>query len=309
MTPAGHLLSGYLVGEWLAGRRYEKRERRLIVATAIAGAIAPDADVIFGLLGGWAGASLHRSFSHSVLGAVGLGLLVAAVFRRHRRILFAAASLGVMSHVLLDALNVWGVQLLWPYFWYLTGNLIHERDLIALALIAVAALVAARGRRRAAAVWLVLALPAYLAVQTAWRHHTRELAAGDLAGRRFTVHPTGRLRCGWIALSAGEGDLAVHCATSPWTSRLTPAQSVPLLDSEFTRASSSSPAVREFVTKVAFPYPIQQEAADGSVLVIWRDLRETFEQGPDGVPTGIHVLLSPQGEILSESHRWWLKLW
>lgn len=308
MTPAGHLLSGYLVGDWLAAGR-EPQCRRLVLATALAAAIASDGDVVFGLLGGWVGASVHRGLTHSLLGALGFGLLVGAVFHRHRRVLFAAGCLGVLSHIWWDALNVWGVQLLWPGPWYLRGNLVHERDVWALAILVAGTALHWRGRRRAAVVWLAVAIPAYLATQTFWRHHTLQRAHADLAGRRVEVYPTGQIRCAWIAVSAGAADLAVHCAPTPWAAGLAPVSRVPVRDDFFTHASQSSPIVREFLEKIAFPYAEEKPTPDGGALVIWRDLREAYEQGVQGVPTGIHVLLGPQGVILSERHQWWLKLW
>jgi membrane-bound metal-dependent hydrolase YbcI (DUF457 family) len=308
MTPAGHLLSGYLVGDWL-GAGHDLRSRRIILATAVAAGVAPDGDVVFGLLGGYWGSGLHRSFSHSLLGALGFGLLAAALFRGRRRVLFAAGFLGALTHVWWDALNVWGVQLLWPVFWYLRVNLVHERDVWALAIVLLASILTWRERRRAAVVWLLIAIPAYLLTQTLWRHHARQLARTDLAGRRAGVYPTGQIRCGWIAVSAGASDLTVHCVPTPWAARLVPISRVPMRDDFFTRATRSSSAVREFLDKVAFSYAEEQPTPDGGALVIWRDLREAYEQGPGGVPTGLHVLLSRDGAILSERHQWWLKLW
>lgn len=309
MTPAGHLLSGYLAGDWLAAGR-EPRSRRIILAAALAAGLAPDGDVIFGLLGGFWGAALHRGFTHSLLAALGFGLLAAALFRRRRRVLFAAGFLGVLSHIFWDTLNVWGVRLFWPALWYLRVNLVHERDLWALIMVLVASVLTWRERRRAAVVWLLIAIPAYLLTQTLWRHHARQLARTDLAGRRADVYPTGQIRCAWIAVSAGVSDLTVHCVPTPWAAGLVPVTRVPALREDFfTRASRSSPAVREFIEKVAFSYADEQPTPDGGALVVWRDLREAYEQGPGGVPTGLHVLLSRDGAILSERHQWWLKLW
>jgi membrane-bound metal-dependent hydrolase YbcI (DUF457 family) len=306
MTPVGHLLSGYVVGDWIAAR--EAKQRVLILGVAAAAGLAPDGDVLLGLLGGWFGASVHRGFTHSLAAAFGLGL-AAALLGRPRRALFAAGFLGVASHIFWDALNVWGVQLFWPSTWYLRGNLVHERDVWALAILAVAGLLALAGRRRVAWIWLASALLAYIGIQAMWRVHAQHLARTELVGRRAGVFPTGQARCGWIVVSAGERDLAVHCISSPWSRLSSPVRTVAVRDDRFTRASRQSPAVREFLDKIPFPYAEQTPAPDGGVLLVWRDLREAYEQGPDGVPTGLHLLLSPQGTILSERHQWWLKLW
>lgn len=81
MTPAVHLLSGYLLGAALG----QGSERRWVMGAALLGAIAPDFDVAAGLLGGWQGAGLHRGATHSFLGAVGFATLAGAV--RHLEVL------------------------------------------------------------------------------------------------------------------------------------------------------------------------------------------------------------------------------
>jgi membrane-bound metal-dependent hydrolase YbcI (DUF457 family) len=307
MTPAGHLLSGYLVGDCLAAGGQGK-SRAWILGVAAAAGLAPDADVVFGLLGGWLGAGFHRSFTHSLAAALGLGA-AAALLGRPRRVLFAAGFLGATSHIFWDALNVWGVRLLWPSARYLRGNLVHERDVGALGILAAAGLLVWTGRRRAGLLWVAAAIPAYIGIHAMWRAHAQHLVRSELPGRRAGVFPTGQARCGWIAVSAGERDLTVQCVSSPWSRLSPPVRTVAVREDHFTRASRQSPAVREFLDKIPFPYAEQTPAPDGGVLLVWRDLREAYEQGPGGVPTGLHLLLSPQGTILSERHQWWLKLW
>jgi len=302
MTPAGHLLSGYLVGEAVGARR------PVVLVVAVAAAIAPDFDVALGLVGGWLGASFHRGVTHSLLAAL-LGAGVAAALLRPRRLVFAACLGGILTHVFWDFFNFWGVQALWPWRRYLSVNLLHEGDRCATLILLVAAVLAWRGRRRAAALWLALLLPAYLAVQVWWRDHARELARIELAGRRAAVYPTPQFTCGWIAFSASSTDLAMDCVPSPLTGRLRRVRTVPLRDDSFTRASQRSPAVREFLEENPFPFAEESAAADGTILVVWRDLREAHLQEPGEVPTGLHVRLDAAGNILSEQHRWWLRVW
>ena len=309
MTPAGHLLSGYLAGEWLAQWAQDRRERFWIVGAGVLGGIAPDFDVVLGLAGGYAGAGLHRSFSHSLLGAFLVAGLMWAAVRPRRAIIFAAGLGGLLSHIFWDAWNFWSVQLLWPLSWSPKWNLIHEGDLYALGIVALAAVLVWKNCRWAAAAVLILLVPSYLIVQLRWRDHARELARRELVGRRAEVYPTGRLRCGWTALSAGEADLRVYCVTSPWTACLEPVFSAPIRDDFFTRASRRSNAVQEFVAKTPFPFAEETPAADGGAVVIWRDLREAYQQKPGAVPTGIHVRLDAAGRILSERHQWWLSVW
>src|SRR6059036_3219049 len=247
MTPAGHLLSGYLAGEWLARG---KRERLSTLGAALFGSIAPDFDVALGLIGGWAGASAHRGASHSLLGAVVLSGIAGALARQW--VAFAACLAGVLTHIFWDSLNFWGVQLLWPARWYVRGDLVHEGDLYALGTMVVAAVLVWKNKRRAALVWLLAVLPLYVAVQLWWRSHARELAARELSGRRTLASPAGQIRCGWIVLSAGESDLSVHCVSSPVAAHLTKLFSTQIRSDFFTRASQRSASVREFLDKNPF---------------------------------------------------------
>src|SRR5713226_4775669 len=102
MTPVGHLLSGYLAGKWTPG---PKNERRRIILAALIGSVAPDVDVVVGLLGGWAGAGVHRGATHSFLGAAVLAGLIALLLRGPRKPLFLAAFAGVLTHIFWDWLN------------------------------------------------------------------------------------------------------------------------------------------------------------------------------------------------------------
>jgi membrane-bound metal-dependent hydrolase YbcI (DUF457 family) len=199
MTPAPHLLSGYLAGKWAPA---EQAARRRVLAAALIGSIAPDFDVAPGLLGGWAGAGLHRGATHSFLGAVILAWLIAALLGRSarplRRPLFLAAWLGVLTHIFWDWLNPWGVVALWPWTHSFRGSLVHEADLYVATILLAAAALTWRGKSKAAVVALAIGLPAYVAVQWQWRDQARELARVELSGRRAGVYPTNNLRCGWL---------------------------------------------------------------------------------------------------------------
>lgn len=309
MTPAGHLLSGYLVGEFVAAASPAGTPRRWVVGAALLGSITPDFDVLFGVFGGWAGAGAHRGVTHSFLWALFVAGAVALAGRGYRWRLSVAAFAGVLTHIFWDWLNYWGVRPLWPWMKSFRGNLLHEGDLYTTAILLAASVLLWKNRRRAAVVTLAAVLPAYLLVQLWWRDHTRELAAAELAGRRAAVCPTSRLRCGWIALSAGESDMSVHCVSSPLAPRLRLVRSVATRDDFFTRASEQSPVVREFREKIAFPFADVEPAENGGALVMWRDLRVAYEEDPAAAPAGLRVRLDAAGRILSERHRWKLSLW
>ncbi len=82
---------------------------------------APDLDVVSGLGGSVAYIEWHRNITHSLIGLPVMALvtvgIVAAVVRRKLPWLRAwlIALVGVVSHVVLDLTNVYGVRLLLPF--------------------------------------------------------------------------------------------------------------------------------------------------------------------------------------------------
>jgi inner membrane protein len=103
------------------------------MACLLVAAHVPDVDILFAATGGLSYLEHHRTWSHSLIGAAGLGAAVGAVFWKRaqrrppdpasafplRRFLLIG-SLGGLSHALLDWLNPYGVQILWPFrrTWY-----------------------------------------------------------------------------------------------------------------------------------------------------------------------------------------------
>ena len=309
MTPAGHLLSGYLAGALAAGDLPDRRERLYVTAAGVVAGIAPDFDVVLGLVGGYAGAGLHRGVTHSLVGALVLGGLAAVLLHRTRWAAFCAAAGGVLTHIFWDSLNFWGARVIWPWKRYSGANLMHEGDWIALAAVAIGAMLVWRGRRRAAIAWLALTVPAFLGFQVWCRGQARELARTELPGRRAEAFAASQLDCRWVVLSEGGGDMRAHCFSSPFAKALRPVLTVPVRDDFFTRASQSSASVQEFVTKCPFAFAEEYPAADGATVVVWRDLREASQQGREESPTGLRIEIDSAGQIRSERHNWWLKAW
>ncbi len=306
MTPAAHLLSGYLVGEWQASG---EKERWRAVAAAVVAGIAPDFDVVLGLLGGWAGSGAHRGATHSLTLAPLFAWLIAKVVRGPRRPVFLAALGGIISHIFWDWLNPWGAILFWPWMRSFRGNLVHEGNLYVLGLLLGSAVLVWRGRRVAAAVLLLELLPVFLLVQIWWRDHARGLAAAQLAGRRALVYPAPDLACGWIALSAGSADMSVACVASPVARRLRPVFTTPVRGDFFVQASERSPVVQDLREKIPFAFAEVRPLKNGGAVVLWRDLRVAYREPKDADPTGLQVELDAHGKIVSEHYRWWLRLW
>lgn len=130
-----HSLLGALAGEALA--RFvpparsllpETTRRGLYVSLMVVGSNLPDLDSLYaGITGGTLGYLLHhRGHTHTIIGAVGLALLmygIALWWLRWRRIphnvfdrwcLAGIALLAPLLHVVMDATNEYGVHPFWP---------------------------------------------------------------------------------------------------------------------------------------------------------------------------------------------------
>jgi membrane-bound metal-dependent hydrolase YbcI (DUF457 family) len=308
MTPAGHLLSGYMAGGLAAAGVTGRRERFTIIGVGVLAAIAPDFDVAFGLVGGYLAAGWHRGATHSFLAVVLAGALAAALLPGMRRAAFLAGAGGVLTHLFWDGMNFWGVCLFWPRLRYFSTGLLHEGDWIALGIAAVGAALVWQDRRTAAVVFLAASLAAYLAFQMKSREHARGLVRTELYGRRTGVYPSRELGCGWVVLSEGEGDLRVHCL-APFGRQLRERLVVHRKGGFFTQASRLSPSVQEFLHDAPFAFAEEHPAPEGGALVIWRDLREVHQEGDAAVPAGLHIELDSGGRIVRERHRWWLSVW
>jgi inner membrane protein len=125
MDPVCHTLTGALMGE--AGL---KRRTGLATATLIVSANLPDIDVLAHLQGAAAALDFRRGWTHGVLAVAVLPVLltggIVAWDQWGRRTkpgrmpvrpasVLLLAVLGVLSHYLLDFLNVYGIRLLMPF--------------------------------------------------------------------------------------------------------------------------------------------------------------------------------------------------
>ena len=126
MDPVTHVALGACLTHAGFGARLG---RSAAAAGALAG-LAPDADILIAsatdpLLA----VEYHRGFTHAlVFVPLGAALVAAlwlgsAAWRDRRRwpLLWTAAALSYLSHVLLDAATSYGTQLLWPFSPYRTG--------------------------------------------------------------------------------------------------------------------------------------------------------------------------------------------
>jgi len=111
---------GHLVGAWLLGKGFEWfRKEKLhqnVWFFLLLGAIIPDGDFLLNWI---FGVHSHRTFTHSILFAIALGVVAYLVFlniksRNSSQYGFALFT-GVMTHLLFDLPDAYGIPLLWPF--------------------------------------------------------------------------------------------------------------------------------------------------------------------------------------------------
>jgi membrane-bound metal-dependent hydrolase YbcI (DUF457 family) len=113
--PLAHTLVGASLAEALLPWRTPRRNIKVALIACLA--LLPDCDFllvwVFGLAHDW-----HRGFSHSMAFALSFGVLLTALWGRHRLREVAVCTLVLMSHGLLDTLTTIdgrGVELFWPF--------------------------------------------------------------------------------------------------------------------------------------------------------------------------------------------------
>jgi inner membrane protein len=115
MDNVTHTLVGLMLARSGLGRREKGTTLMLLLA-----ANAPDVDVIGGFRGTLAYLDYHRGYTHSLACAPALALaplLVARLVLRTRVTwsAYLACVLGVLSHLLLDWTNIYGIRMLLPF--------------------------------------------------------------------------------------------------------------------------------------------------------------------------------------------------
>ncbi len=127
---------GHLIGAWVLGKTWEgwqqKRLNRVTWFCLLLAGILPDID---NLIDWRFSLEVHRTFTHSFLFALFMGLLfylVFSFFKRNGRKKYAqeiypltigfAFFLGISMHLFLDLFALPGVPLLWPLSYYFGIN-------------------------------------------------------------------------------------------------------------------------------------------------------------------------------------------
>lgn len=145
MDPVTHCLTGAVLGR--AG--FNRKAAHATLAMTLA-AEAPDLDVLWGFRGPVSGFEHHRGITHTFLAAPVIALVTVAVvwvIHRFRRkparapvrwgLLWLFALVAVLSHLLLDFTNNYGLRPFYPFYprWYSWDIVFIVEPLILIALI------------------------------------------------------------------------------------------------------------------------------------------------------------------------------
>ena len=232
MDPVTHAVLGASLAQAACGRRLG---RTAALAGAVAG-VLPDADVfIRSAADPLVAVAAHRGFTHALV-FVPVGALVAVLpwlLRPAGRaggrglVLWLAAAVAYLSHVLLDAATSYGTQLLWPFSDHRAGwDWIAVVD-PAFTLPLAAGLAWALRRRSAAPALAGLACAlAYLGLGIV-QHGRAEVALRELAARRghapvrLEVMPTLANQLVWRTLYEHGGRIHSDRVRVGWTGAVT----------------------------------------------------------------------------------------
>jgi inner membrane protein len=271
----------------------------------------PDIDIV-----SWAGGTLtylevHRGIVHSLIAAPLLAVIPMLLFRSRTWLAYLACLVGVMSHLLLDWTNTYGIRMLLPF----SGRWLHLDTvdvvdpwillafLLAVAAPALAGLVSSEiGAKKSSAVksgwaWAALVfLIAYEAGHVA--AHQRALAV--MGARLYNGRPAERLSAipnrwtpfQWRGVAEGDGYVVnvpvdLNTEFDPLAGRL-----------DYTAAPNEAALkTRPFQVFAAFnqlPFWKSANLVDGSTEVQLIDLRFGTPQSPGFAAS---AMVAPSGEV------------
>ncbi len=112
----------HLIFAWILGKGYELATKKKISHTVwfflLFGSIFPDSDMIADFV---FGLQVHRTFTHSILSMVVVGVLIFLFFykQKEKKQFATAIGVGIVTHLILDSLFIPGIPWMWPFgTWY-----------------------------------------------------------------------------------------------------------------------------------------------------------------------------------------------
>ena len=118
-TPIGHSIAGYVLARWSGSAEAQNAFTTMLLCIGMA--LAPDLDFIPGILVGQP-ALYHQGITHSLMVALALSGVIAAIFWIWRRVfwrVFLLGSFSYSSHLIIDFFGPdrrppYGEPLFWP---------------------------------------------------------------------------------------------------------------------------------------------------------------------------------------------------
>ena len=276
-----HTLTGAAFGE--AGLKHRTRYGS---ATLMIASNLPDIDVLIFLTDS-TGFAFRRGWTHGILAQaalpVALAMLMWAIGRARRvdvRVgwLLALSYVGVLSHVLLDYLNNYGIRLLAPFDWtWFYGDAVFIADPVLWAILGVGVWLARRRHAPPVARGALLLATGYVAMALISTYVARGLVADAWRERRG--REPARVMVGPVAVTpftrvviVDDGD-SYEVGTFRWWDRSVVFEPMALPKNdrapEVARARESSATVREFLVWARFPVWTLAPAPAGTQVTVF----------------------------------------
>lgn len=279
MDPLAHALAGALIA------RVKPSKTKGLVLACVLGALVPDIDVIPSIWDKESYITLHRGFTHSLLGLLPMALLAAWIAKAWltRRgyappflKLTLMALLGVASHDLLDLCTSWGAMLLWPDRTRFAWDCLFIVDPWYWVLFAVPLGASFFFNHRQAVIcWSgILLIMGYHAL-TAYNHHRAlGIAQEDQPKAWHAAFPQPGSPFRWLVFNQEDGlirnthvDFLGISRPLDWQEWHEPAPTPNI------QAAMDSPAVKTFLWFARVPIWEERPQPDGTSLVAFWDLR------------------------------------
>ena len=296
MDPLTHIVAGRAV---VAAARDEPKNR-IVGAAAILGALAPDADSVIAFAGWDRYVRAHQFGTHSLLGALTMAVLAAAIVDRLARArgpdvraafqgdqsgrpekaalrsnLFAAAAVGALSHIALDVLSGARIAIGWPLLnGRVSAPLVAMADpwLLTMSLAWLVMLWPARIRLQRASQIVVAAAVAFFCTKAA-------LLGIAIERSGVALHEPSALEARWGSLT--EWFVFERLADRVRGSMITPAGGEPRTwivhpltgETPLVDASRALDDVQNFLAVHEFAFAEETPRPDGTASVLWSDIR------------------------------------
>ncbi len=335
MEPITHFLLGANLG-----RAGLNRRTALATATLTLAAEAPDIDMLARFDGRVAAFAYHRGFTHSILGGVLVAALVIVLmycvyrvlqWRNPARfvklpprwgLLFAAAYGVVLTHILLDFTNNYGVRAFWPFSerWY-SWDIVFIIEPVMLVLLAGGLIVPALGSligdeigaRRSGPPGRVAARLALLGIVLLWGvrdyEHRRAVAALDARmyqgaePLRVSAYPYWVNPFKWYGVVETR-EFFVRTLVDSLTPEVDPDGGMRIRpkpeETPVTLAAKQTHLGRVYLSWAQFPVTETEELPGGGYRVRFADLRYEYPDRGGTRSLGAAVELDPQLQVLRE---------